>query len=36
VTSVDITEDGSLLMTAGDDGEVILWPALPPANLFDE
>jgi hypothetical protein len=36
VTSVDVSEDGSLLMTAGRDGSVILWPADPPRpNLFD-
>lgn len=40
VTSVDATEDGRLLMTAGADGKVILWPASPPRkseaeNLFD-
>ncbi|MEM1070272.1 MAG: protein kinase, partial [Planctomycetota bacterium] len=35
VTSVDATRDGSLLMTAGRDGKVILWPAKPPPeNLF--
>ncbi len=40
VTSVDATPNGQLLMTAGDDGKVILWPAEPPHtietnNLFD-
>jgi hypothetical protein len=27
VTAIDITEDGRLLMTAGRDGTVVLWPA---------
>lgn len=40
VTAVDATDDGQLLMTAGADGKVILWPASPPRkagadNLFD-
>ncbi|MGB7324386.1 MAG: protein kinase [Rubripirellula sp.] len=40
VTSVDASRDGQLLMTAGDDGKVILWPAEAPHtietdNLFD-
>ena len=43
VTAVDVTNGGKLLMTAGRDGNVILWPASPaktqePAkskNLFD-
>ena len=37
VTAIDITDDGQLLMTAGRDGTVILWPAEPPSeeNLFD-
>ncbi len=41
VTAIDVTSDGNLLMTAGRDGAVILWPASPqepatgPANVFD-
>jgi WD40 repeat protein len=43
VTAVDVTSGGKLLMTAGRDGNVILWPASPPKtqkpakkkNLFD-
>lgn len=36
ITSVDVTSDGSLLMTSGRDGNVILWPAQPPPeNLFE-
>ena len=41
VTAIDVTADGKLLMTAGRDGAVILWPALPhepdqePPNMFD-
>ncbi len=29
VTAVDIADDGRLLMSAGNDGQVILWPAAP-------
>lgn len=41
VTAVDAAGEGQLLMTAGADGKVILWPASPPRkvepeNLFDE
>ncbi|MFK8111441.1 MAG: protein kinase [Rubripirellula sp.] len=39
VTSVDVTKNGQLMMTAGHDGAVILWPAEAPLekpNLFDE
>jgi len=32
VTSLDTTKDGDLLMTAGSDGAVILWPADPPVE----
>ena len=41
VNAIDTTDDGGLMMTAGSDGQVILWPAgAPPAkpkrkNLFD-
>lgn len=40
VTSVDVIDEGRLLMTAGADGKVILWPAEPlrqieAENLFD-
>ncbi|TWU55736.1 protein kinase domain-containing protein [Rubripirellula reticaptiva] len=40
VTSVDASRNGQLLMTSGDDGKVILWPAEAPhiiesTNLFD-
>ena len=37
VTAIDVTSDGNLLMTAGRDGAVILWPAAPrePAKLFE-
>ncbi len=41
VTAIDVTSDGNLVMTAGRDGTVILWPAAPrePAseqeNVFD-
>jgi WD40 repeat protein len=35
VTAVDIAERGKLLMTAGRDGAVILWPADPPPNPAD-
>jgi WD40 repeat protein len=41
VTAIDVTSDGNLLMTAGRDGAVILWPAAPrepatePENVFD-
>jgi hypothetical protein len=36
VTAVDVNGDGKLLMTAGKDGAVILWPAEPAPNLFEE
>ncbi|MDB4393875.1 protein kinase [Rhodopirellula sp.] len=32
VTSLDTTKDGDLLMTAGSDGAVFLWPADPPVE----
>jgi hypothetical protein len=32
VTALDTTRDGDLLMTAGSDGVVILWPADPPTG----
>lgn len=36
VTAIDATKDGNLLLTAGRDGNVILWPAEPPRpNLFE-
>ena len=36
VTAIDATPNGSLLLTAGRDGKVILWPAdPPPPNIFE-
>ncbi|TWT52529.1 Serine/threonine-protein kinase PknD [Rubripirellula amarantea] len=35
VTAIDVTDDGRLMMTAGRDGQVILWPATAPENLFE-
>lgn len=36
VTAVDLSEDGRLLVTAGKNGELILWPAAEaPEGLFD-
>ncbi len=38
IAITDVVEDSDkdqLLMTAGRDGTVILWPAAPPRNLFD-
>lgn len=34
VNAIDITDDGSLMLTSGSDGDVILWPARP-GNPFE-
>ena len=35
VMAVDVTQDGDLMMTAGRDGQVILWPASAAEVLFE-
>lgn len=36
VTAVDLSPDGRLLMTAGKDGQVILWPAEPTTGISED
>lgn len=36
VTAVDLSADGRLLMTAGKDGQVVLWPAEPTTGISED
>lgn len=35
VTAIDLSDDGRLMMTAGKEGQVILWPAQPVEDISD-
>ena len=36
VTAIDMSDDGRLMMTAGSEGQVILWPAQPVEEISDQ